>query len=62
MLSMDRQPDRMNRLGPAEGGKSSGCSRLQRIKKVVLLDLAQLQVRPQTVKRIISRRGSKKTC
>lgn len=59
---MDVQPDWTDRLGPAEGGGSSGCSRLQRIKKVLLLDLAQLQVRPQTPKRIITRRGSKKTC
>lgn len=48
--------------GQTGGRGSSGCSRLQGIKKVLLLDLAQLQLLPQTLKRIISRRGSKKTC
>lgn len=50
-----------DRLGAAGAPVAAGF-RLQGIKKVLLLDLAQLQLLPQTLKRIISRRGSKKTC
>lgn len=53
--------DRVGGLGGGGGHRSSGCSRLQGIKKVLLLlDLAQLQLLPQTRKRITTRRGSKK--
>lgn len=50
-----------DRLG-AVGAPVAAGFRLQGIKKVLLLDLAQLQLLPRTLKRIISRRGSKKTC